>query len=167
MKTALLPVLAALILLGCCCPRLDPVPAPIPGGIAADAPVRAQRYRTWVYSDALEMTHGGGHWVEELFFPAEGVVANVQWDLDMTVDPWVWRPTMNVFRATKARNSFRKGFHDEADTVTPVEEVLVPAALVRSVLDAVSLRERYESAQRSLGDALSKANLVRQQPSGQ
>jgi hypothetical protein len=127
----------------------------------AEETVSAQRYRTWVVESAIEASHGGGQWIEELFFPEKGVVANVVWEADpSSKETFAMRPVLNVFDGG-IRNRFKMGLTSEKTTETPVENVKVSASLARAVFEAADLRRRLEAARRDLGPRLSEADLCR------
>jgi hypothetical protein len=151
----------ALLLAGCSSRRARPCPAPAQEAVpAAEATVAAKRYRTWIVDSACDWVHGGGRPIEELWFPEQGVVANVTRGYALDA-----KPVLHAF-PSEMRASSQPG--PNAPSVTsPVEDVRVPAALAREIFAAADLRRRLQAAQDALGPRLEATGLLREVPHGQ
>ncbi|KAF0246019.1 MAG: hypothetical protein FD180_1083 [Planctomycetota bacterium] len=64
---------AALPLAGCSEPGKN-------DGAAAEATVRAVVYQVWVVEGAMDMIHGGGRWIREIYLPDANLSFNVEED---------------------------------------------------------------------------------------
>jgi hypothetical protein len=108
-------------------------------GRAEDAKtVPALRYRVMIYEGVLDMTHGAGQWIEELYFPSRGVVCNVVERNEA--------PTLNAFFG-----SIRNRFHTQImgpEVETPTEAVEVPRETAEAIFALAELtkRQREEGA---------------------
>jgi hypothetical protein len=127
----------------------------------AEAFVAARRYRFFAVESALEASHGGGRWIEELFFPEQGVVANVVFETEFGSGTWTTSPIANAFRSDKPRNRFRRRLGDVEETVSPLEDVKVPAALAKAIFETADLRARLDAARKDVGARLAKEGLGR------
>jgi hypothetical protein len=120
----------------------------------APAPVKAVRYRVRVVESALEATHGGGTWIEELYFPAKGVVANVENDYNHENGVAV----VHAFYGAM-RNKSRELLGGPAMEV-PTEDVEVPAALAERIFALAELTRRLGDEQRALAEAALAAGTL-------
>jgi len=114
--------------------------------------VRALRYRVLVVDSALELVHGGGRWIEELYFPDRGVVANVTSEPDPAAEAGTMRWTAHAF-AGPIRNRFADTPGGE-EVEHATEEVRVPRALAEKLFELADLTRKLE---RLAGDAAGEA----------
>jgi hypothetical protein len=150
-----------LALSACSARRPRPCPGPAPEAVpAAEATVAAKRYRTWIVDSACDWVHWGGHPIEELWFPEQGVVANVT--RGYTLDA---KPVLHAF-PSEMRAVSEPG-PNQPSTTSPVEDVRVPVALAREIFAAAELRRRLDAAQDALGPQLEATGLLREIPHGQ
>jgi hypothetical protein len=141
-----------------------PAPSPAPALPAAETAcgVPAKRYRTCVVEGTWEATRGGGRTIEELYFPEQGVVANLSYELQRDGDREVWKPVLNAFRG-EIRNEYGPWCGPDA-APSPVEDVEVPAALAAAIFEAADLRGRVDAARRAGGTRLSASGILREVP---
>lgn len=153
-------------------PVPGPAPAPAPTPKTAPTPdadtVPAKRYRVPMADSALEWAHGAYTWVEELYLPAQGLVANVRWNYtwkadasDPTKGDFVTAPHMTAFASAKPRNQYR----DLADTTvpreSPLEDIRIPKALADEIVVLADLTRRVDEAKTRLGAAAADAKWLR------
>lgn len=115
---------------------------------ASEEPVQALRYRIVWADSALDLSHGGGRWVDELYFPASNLTATLVYETQAsTGDPveFATRPRIYVNHADKPRTDLT-GISDEPPQ--PAVDVQVPAAFARAVAAyaAMDAQGRTESA---------------------
>lgn len=126
---------------------------------APDAPVtvRAQSYRIVWADSALDLTHGGGRWVHELYFPDLKVAAAVVFESEVVEgEPLktVSRPRLHVWRAEGPRSDltgFDGGATRPPSEITVVE---VPADLAKAVAAFAELSDRYRAEGSRMGRAV-------------
>ncbi len=87
--------------------------------------IRALRYRVFVYDSPLHVAHRAGRWIEEIYFPEQGVVCNVDAPMGRTM-------VVNAFSGPIRNNVFLHP-HDENVSEQPVEEIEVPADLAEEI----------------------------------
>jgi hypothetical protein len=138
-----------------------------PPRAAVEAAVPAMRYRVWVVEGAMEMVHGGGAWIEELWFPEQGVVANVLWKTETVTKPdgsldWATKPVMNAFKG-KMRNKSNPDFHGEP-IEQPTEKVLVPRDVAQRIFALAELTARQGETAQRMGADVAAGGLLRQVP---
>ena len=143
----------------CAPPEAAPTAAP-----AEPCGVRAKRYRTCVVEGGWEARRAGGtgRTIEELWFPEQGVVANLEYELVREGERETWKPVLNAFRG-EVRNEFGPWCGPDAAPF-PLEDVEVPAALARAIFEAADLRGRVDDARRLGGARLSAAGILREVP---
>ncbi len=134
--------------------RCDAAPEPPPP--APERPlgetVPAKRYRVFAVESALEMTHGGGKWIEEFWLPDAKVVANVEWEWE-TVPEFREYPRVTAFFSDRPRNwSQTSGL--ETPVETPVEDVALPKALADRFVALAKAARDVETERRALGPLL-------------
>ena len=121
---------------------LFPLVVLLASGAEDPDPVRALRYRIRVVDSALELTHGGDRWTEELYFPDRGVVANVTSEVVADGDSITQRWRMNAF-ASPIRNRFAETVGGE-EVEHATEEVQVPRALAEKIFELADLTRKLE-----------------------
>jgi hypothetical protein len=126
--------------------------------------VRAKRYRTCVVEGGWEARRAGGagRTIEELWFPEEGVVANLEYELVREGERETWKPVLNAFRG-EVRNEYGPWCGPDA-APSPLEDVEVPAALAKAIFEAADLRGRVDDARRTGGARLSASGILREVP---
>lgn len=136
--------------------------AAFPPCVSADPPppapetVRALRYRVFTAESVTDFNHGGGYWIEELWFPDRKVCANVTTIWSRGGD----EVTVHAFFAEKMRNwSQTRGLETEREQ--PTEEVLVPRALAERIVALAEATRRAEEERKALGPVLVAARVLR------
>jgi|GEM_PF-5288613 len=122
----------------------------------AEETVAAKRYKTWVFVEAGR----GGRWIEELYFPEKGVCANVEMRVETKGKDLTFPYVLNAFYGS-IRNQFTTDLDDPTRTESPVEEVRVPASVVKGIYDAADLHRRLEQARHAVGALVSELGLCR------
>lgn len=129
-----------------------PAPAaPAPGRPVAET-VPAKRYRVFTAESALEMTHGGGTWVEEFWLPDAKVVANVEWAWETTPEFREYPRVTAFFSDTRRTWSQTSGL--ETPFETPTEDVALPKALADRFVALAKAARDLEAERRALGPLL-------------
>lgn len=118
---------------------------------AASEAVRALHYRIVWADSALDLSHGGGRWVHEIFFPDTKVTATLVFEHHTTdEDPvgFETRPRVYVGRSDKARTDLTglSGAPPQA-----AEEVQVPRKLGKALAAFADLNDRYRAEGTRLG----------------
>jgi len=138
-----------------------------PAGSEKPETVRAQRYRIVYAVSGLELGHGGGRWVEELYFPERKVACFQVWEYP-PVEEWKTgertplRPRLiAVGGQEKARNDLT-GLEDTVPS--EIEEVRVPKDLAEEIFELAELRDRYEKRTLRLGKATADRKVLREIP---
>ncbi len=119
---------------------------------ASEDAVHALRYRiVWVES-ALDLSHGGGRWVHELFFPDAKVTATLLFE---------GSPRVFVSRSDKPRTDLT-GLSDAPPL--PAEDVEVPRKLAKAIAAFAELDDRYRAEATRLGEAFTSTLGLKQIP---
>ena len=84
----------------------------------AQETVRAYRYKVEVYDSPLHYVHRAGRWIEEIYFPDQGVVCNVDFG--------------GFFGGPSRLNAFSSGPRNGEEAL---EEIEVPADLAADIID--------------------------------
>jgi len=122
--------LLALAMLGAGC-------ATQPGKAQSD--VRALQYRIKVFEGGMDVVHGGGNVVKELFLPAHGVACNIEWSMTPELELVPWR--LRAFRATSERMS----------NALDIYEIVLPAGLATSIVELASQQHALARQVQSVG----------------
>jgi formylglycine-generating enzyme required for sulfatase activity len=121
--------------------------------------VKAYRYRVFTAESAMEFTHGGGRWIEELWFPDRKFVANVE----TTWNDGKEEPVVRAFFSERMRNwSQTSGL--ETVREQPAEEVTVPRDLADRLFALADAARRAESERVALGPLVVAAKVLRAIP---
>src|SRR5262245_32338946 len=104
--------------------------------------VLALRYQCCVSESFTDFNHGGGYWIDEIWFPEKGVVANVTFKMRFVDEKWVDEPTLNAFFSDIRNSSPPRPLEDEIEL--PTEEVRVPLALANRIFDVAETNRRLE-----------------------
>jgi hypothetical protein len=141
-------------------------------GAADDAKastVAAKRYRIAWADSALELTHGGGEWVDELFLPDAKLVAGVRFEAAPYPEGWkpgdavpARRARIYAHASDKPRNDLT-GFHDPKPST--IDDVAIPADLARRIRDLAALQMRLDDESVALGKDLADALKLAPLPS--
>jgi hypothetical protein len=120
-------------------------------GDEQEATVAAKRYRIVWADSGMDLVHGGGRWVHELYLPDAKLVAT------LVPDGMSGLPTLHVRPAEKPRNDLT-GLHPSA--LSPIEDVRVPADLAKRIRELGELTNRYQEMGSRLGqEARSRLSL--------
>lgn len=103
--------------------------------------VKAKRYSIVYAESALDLTHGGGRWVTEIFLPEAKVAA-------MLVFEYPNRPVLHAWPAEKPRNDL-VGFTGRKPS--PIEEIEIPAGLAKEIVALAALTKKQQEETRRLG----------------
>ena len=124
---------------------------------AASEAVRALRYRIVWTDSALDLSHGGGRWVHELFFPDTRVTATLVFEHHATDEYPVGferRPRVYVGRSDKARTDLTGLSGVPPQTA---EEVQVPRKIAKALAAFADLNDRYRAEGTRLGAEFASA----------
>lgn len=119
--------------------------------------VRALRYRILVAESALEMSHGGGQWIDELYFPDKGVVANVTSEMVTEAKEFSTRWRMHAF-PSPIRNKFSETLGGE-EKEHATTEVAVPRALAERIFELAELTRRQRELSLHAAEDARKAGV--------
>ncbi len=124
------------------------------------ATVRALHYRIKVYDSELAVLHNSGRWIQELYFPDQGIVCNVVVDREATANGELRRyHRMHAFHSP-IRNKYRLQFHEKERTA-PATEVRIPQARAQKIFELAELTRRVRQAERTLGSDAFASGLLR------
>lgn len=131
-------------------------PAPVP---ANGESVKAYRYRVFATESALEFAHGGGRWIEELWFPDRKFAANVETRWNGGKE----EPAVRAFFVERMRNwSQTNGLETEREQ--PAEEVIVPKDLADRLFALADAARKAEEERVALGPVVVAAKVLRAIP---
>ncbi|HET6204598.1 MAG TPA: hypothetical protein VFI25_17535 [Planctomycetota bacterium] len=136
--------------------------------------VRALRYRVEVFEGTLAFNHHAEEWIEELYFPEQGIACNVvkEWGVPPEAErehlagwrppPGLphFRPRMNAFFGSmeERRQPSRPGREPEA--AEPPVDVLVPEDLARAIFRLAEASRRDRESQLELGLRVAKGGWL-------
>jgi hypothetical protein len=128
--------------------------------------VKALRYTILWGQSALEITHGGGRWVEEIYFPARRVACTLVFQFPelekMKKEGGAkLRPRLYAFPANGPRNHLT-GFKNAKPSV--IEEVEVPADVAKEVFRLADLTMRQERETWRLGREVASRGPMKELP---
>ena len=129
------------------------------------ATVRALRYRIVWADSALDLSHGGGRWVHEIFLPDAQVTATLVFETQTTTDEsasFELRPRAYVGRSDKPRTDLT-GLSDAPPL--PAKEVEVPAKLAKALAAFADLNDRYRAEGARLGTEFTATLGLKRLPS--
>ena len=130
------------------------------------ATVRALHYRIKVYDSELAVLHNSGRWIQEYYFPDQGIVCNVVVDMEATPKGELRRyHRMHAFYSP-IRNKYRLQFHEKERTA-PVREVQIPHARAQKIFELAELTRRVRQAERTLGTEAFASGLLRAEAPGE
>jgi hypothetical protein len=125
---------------------------------AEDAPaktVAAKRYKIVWAESALDLSHDGGEWIQEVFLPDAKVAADLVFE-DRPFDEIkvgmpegeFRRPRLHAFPADKPRNDL-VGLH--GGKPSEIEDIQVPADVAQQIIDLAALTRRLQDDGLRLG----------------
>jgi len=119
--------------------------------------VKALRYTILWGESALDISHGGGRWVQEIYFPKEKVACVLvsRWPTDLARPA----PRLCAYRADGPRNHLT-GFKNAKPSV--IEEIDVPGDVAQEILRLAELTERQERETRRLGREVARRGLMKE-----
>jgi formylglycine-generating enzyme required for sulfatase activity len=121
--------------------------------------VKAFRYRVFTAESAMAFTHGGGRWIEELWFPERKLAANVE----TTWNDGKEDPVVRAFFCERMRNwSQTSGLETEREQ--PAEEVTVPRDLADRLFALADAARKAELERVALGPVVVAAKVLRAIP---
>ncbi|MFI5402857.1 MAG: hypothetical protein ACHQ1G_07975 [Planctomycetota bacterium] len=123
--------------------------------------VKAQRYKVVFAESGCDLVHGGGRWVEEIFFPDLKVACMLVFDYRDLAAGKGAEPRLYAFPTERARNDMT-GLHDAKPSV--IEEIEVPAALAEEVRKLAELTRQWEGETWRLGGSVASAKLMKGLP---
>ena len=128
--------------------------------------VKALRYTILWGESALEITHGGGQWVQEIFFPEKNVACTLVFQYpeleEMTKEGGAkLRARLYAFSANGPRNHLT-GFKDPKPSA--IEKVEVPTDVAKEIFLLAELTMRQERETWRLGRKLASQGLMRELP---
>jgi hypothetical protein len=122
----------------------------------APATVRAQSYRIVWADSALDLSHGGGRWVHEIFFPDLEVAAAVVFE-QVPVEgeelSYESRPRLHVWRADGPRSDLTGFDGGAARPPAEITVIEVPADLAKAIAAFAELSDRYRAEGSRMGQA--------------
>jgi hypothetical protein len=108
--------------------------------------VKAKRYAIVYAESALDLSHGGGRWVTEIFLPHAKVGA-------MLVFESPDRPVLHAWPQEKPHNDC-VGLHSSKPS--PIEEIEIPASLAKEIVALAELTKKQREETRRLGRSVVK-----------
>jgi hypothetical protein len=121
--------------------------------------VKALRYTILYAESGLELTHGGGRWVQEIFFPDLKVACMLVPEHRDLLAGKAAEPRLHAFAADRPRNDLT-GLHDAKPSA--IEEIEVPAAVAEEVRKLAELRKRWEDETWRLGPSMVSSKLMKE-----
>ena len=118
-------------------------------------PVRAERYRLLVFASGLDVAHGDGQWIDELYLPDHRVVCNVVNEMD---EHLVEQPRMRAFDSP-IRNVFAETAGGK-ETVHPTTPVQLPRELADQILALAELTRKQAALSLKAGAAARQAGVL-------
>jgi hypothetical protein len=126
-----------------------------PGSIGKDdAGVKAILYPMWV---TVDVTHGYGTWINEIYLPDAKVVCNVTWEATVS-------DTGSITDVSDA-HAFFGSLEERRDGTLSAqksyawtqEEVMIPGKLAQQIIALAELDRRERAMKADVGSSLSKA----------
>jgi hypothetical protein len=128
--------------------------------------VKALRYTILWGQSALEITHGGGRWVEEIYFPERKVACTLVFqypELEKMKQEGgaKFRPRLYAFPTNGPRNHLT-GFKTAKPSA--IDEVEVPADVAKEIFLLADLTMRQQRETWRLGREVASRGLMRELP---
>jgi hypothetical protein len=123
--------------------------------------VRALRYKRIAFESFTEFSHGDGTWLEEMYFPGEGVVATLASISSLDEESLESKdtPVLHAYHGDMG-NKFVP-YPNAEETEQPVEEIRVPAELAKKIFALAERRRELEAEEQGLGGMLRESGLLR------
>ncbi|MHC4137074.1 MAG: hypothetical protein ACYTDU_15560 [Planctomycetota bacterium] len=128
--------------------------------------VKALRYTILWAESALEITHGGGQWVHEIYFPERKVACVLTFQYPKLTDlskpgGGKRRPRLYAYPADRPRNDLT-GFENAKPSA--IEEVEVPTEVAQEIFRLAELSMRQERETWRLGREVAHRGLMKELP---
>ncbi len=123
--------------------------------------VKALRYAVVFAPSGSDLAHGGGQWVQEIFFPDLKVACMLVFDYRDLLSGKGAEPRLYAFATDRPRNDLT-GLHDVKPSA--IEEIEVPAAVAEEVKKLAELTKQWEAETWRLGQAVASAKLMKELP---
>jgi hypothetical protein len=123
------------------------------------ATVKALRYTILWGESAMDLSHGGGSWVQEIYFPEKKVACVLTFQLQAGATKPT--PRLHAYPADGARNHLT-GFNNAKPSA--IEEVDVPAEVAREIFRFADLSMRQERETWRLGREVASRGLMTELP---
>lgn len=125
--------------------------------------VRALRYRVVFAESPLELTHGGGRWVEEIYIPDLKAACTLVHEHRDPLAGTGAEPRLYAFPADGPRNDLT-GIGSPKPSA--IEEIEIPADVAKEIRRLADLRKRWEEETWRLGQSIASAKLMKELPQG-
>jgi hypothetical protein len=145
MPTLRILALAAIALAGCDPPKT----------------AKGLRYAVVFAESGLELTHGGGRWVEEIYFPDLKVACVLVYEHKELLAGKPAEPRLYAFPADRPRNNLTGLDSREPSAIVEIE---VPADVAEEIRKLAELRKRWEDETWRLGAAAASGKLMKELP---
>lgn len=125
--------------------------------------VKALRYRILWADSALELSHFGGRWVQEIYLPEQKVACALVFEYPQPTDlakPGR-RPRLYAYPTKRPRNDLT-GLKNPKPS--PIEEIEIPAAVAEEIVRLVELTRKQQRETWRLGKTIAAQGLLRELP---
>jgi hypothetical protein len=121
--------------------------------------VKAMRYTILWADSALDLSHGGGRWVQEIYFPDHKVACALvsEWPTDLAKPA----PRLYAYPADRPRNDVT-GLKNPKPSV--IEEMEVPADVAQEIVRFVELTQRQKREAWRLGREVAARGVMKELP---
>lgn len=123
--------------------------------------VKALRYSIVFAESALELTHGGGRWVEQIYFPDLKVGCTLVYEHRDLLAGKPAEPRLHAFPLDRPRNDLT-GLENPKPSA--IEEIEVPAEVAEEIRKLADLRKQWEDETWRLGQSVASAKLMKELP---
>lgn len=120
--------------------------------------VKAQRYSILWADSAMDFSHGGGRWVQEIYFPEKKVACALTFRFQVGLAKP--RPQLHAYPARGPRNDLT-GLNGKPSAI---EEIEVPADVAEEIFRFAELSRRQERESERLGRAIATRGLMKELP---
>ncbi|MHC4974508.1 MAG: hypothetical protein ACYTG3_19510 [Planctomycetota bacterium] len=121
--------------------------------------VKALRYTILWADSAMDLSHGGGRWVQEIYFPQEKVACTLVFQAPTILAKAA--PRLYAFPADRPRNDLT-GLKNPRPSV--IEEIEVPAEVAQEIFKLAELTRRQEREAWRMGKVVAARGLMRELP---
>jgi len=123
--------------------------------------VKAQRYSIVYAESGCDLIHGGGQWVQEVFFPDLKIACMLVYDSKDFLAGKAPQPRLYAFPSDHARNNLT-GLHDAKPSA--IEEIEVPVEVAEEIKKLAELTKRWEDETWRLGASVVAGKLMKELP---